>query len=163
MIMCSQIEIDSKFLESQQIMDYSLLLGVHYRAPQHLQPLISRSRSTNADGLGVVAEEGLSQYCYQPFSYHVSRKELDSECKRAFKTKLHVWWYNLRKPGVMSPKCTWILFWPLFEVLTSLASLYSWHLSYSIIYMLNESHAPIKSYVQHAKYIVSAVEPPVYP
>lgn len=53
----NQIEIDSKFLESQHIMDYSLLLGVHYRAPQHLRPLISRSQSMNADGLGVVAEE----------------------------------------------------------------------------------------------------------
>lgn len=46
-----QIEIDSKFLESQQIMDYSLLLGVHYRAPQHL-----RSRMSS-NGLRIVAEE----------------------------------------------------------------------------------------------------------
>lgn len=53
----NQIETDSKFLESQHIMDYSLLLGVHYRAPQHLRPLISRSQSMNADVLGVVAEE----------------------------------------------------------------------------------------------------------
>lgn len=52
-----QIEIDSKFLESQNIMDYSLLLGVHYRAPQHLRPFTSRTSSLNADGLGVVAEE----------------------------------------------------------------------------------------------------------
>ncbi|XP_024516069.1 phosphatidylinositol 4-phosphate 5-kinase 9 [Selaginella moellendorffii] len=29
-----QIEQDCKFLESQRIMDYSLLLGVHFRAPQ---------------------------------------------------------------------------------------------------------------------------------
>ncbi|KAJ4778437.1 Phosphatidylinositol-4-phosphate 5-kinase family protein [Rhynchospora pubera] len=43
-----QIEIDSKFLEAQRIMDYSLLLGVHYRAPQHL-----RSRR----GLAVLSEE----------------------------------------------------------------------------------------------------------
>ncbi|CAO2824140.1 unnamed protein product [Amaranthus hypochondriacus] len=53
----NQIEIDSKFLESQHIMDYSLLLGVHYRAPQHLRPLISRTKSMNSDVLGVVAEE----------------------------------------------------------------------------------------------------------
>ena len=39
-------------------MDYSLLLGVHYRAPQHLRPLISRTKSMNSDVLGVVAEEG---------------------------------------------------------------------------------------------------------
>ncbi|KAL7133496.1 hypothetical protein ABFS83_12G144600 [Erythranthe nasuta] len=41
-----QIEIDSKFLESEQIMDYSLLLGIHYRAPQNLRY-----------GLGIVAED----------------------------------------------------------------------------------------------------------
>ncbi|KAL7170274.1 hypothetical protein ACSBR2_035194 [Camellia fascicularis] len=52
-----QIEIDSKFLETQHIMDYSLLLGVHYRAPQHLRSLMSYNRSLRADGLGIVAEE----------------------------------------------------------------------------------------------------------
>ncbi|XP_059667558.1 phosphatidylinositol 4-phosphate 5-kinase 9 [Cornus florida] len=52
-----QIEIDSKFLEAQNIMDYSLLLGVHYRAPKHLRPLISYGGSFRADGLGIVAEE----------------------------------------------------------------------------------------------------------
>ena len=31
---CRQIECDCKFLESQHIMDYSFLLGVHFRAPQ---------------------------------------------------------------------------------------------------------------------------------
>lgn len=39
-------------------MDYSLLLGVHYRAPQHLQSLMSYNRSITAEGLGVLAEEG---------------------------------------------------------------------------------------------------------
>ncbi|KAK7245061.1 hypothetical protein RIF29_39892 [Crotalaria pallida] len=53
----NQIEIDSKFLEAQRIMDYSLLLGVHYRAPQHLRPLMSYNRSTNGDGLAILAEE----------------------------------------------------------------------------------------------------------
>ncbi|PSS32869.1 Phosphatidylinositol 4-phosphate 5-kinase [Actinidia chinensis var. chinensis] len=52
-----QIEIDSKFLEAQHIMDYSLLLGVHYRAPQYLQTLMSYNQSITADGLGIVAEE----------------------------------------------------------------------------------------------------------
>ncbi|KAF6171556.1 hypothetical protein GIB67_018080 [Kingdonia uniflora] len=52
----NQIEIDSKFLESQCIMDYSLLLGVHYRAPHHLKSL-SLQQSTSAEGLGVLAEE----------------------------------------------------------------------------------------------------------
>ncbi|KAL6133464.1 hypothetical protein ACLB2K_065699 [Fragaria x ananassa] len=53
----NQIETDSKFLEAQHIMDYSLLLGVHYRAPQHLRSLMSYNTSTRADGLGMVAEE----------------------------------------------------------------------------------------------------------
>ncbi|KAM7531703.1 hypothetical protein LguiB_035113 [Lonicera macranthoides] len=52
-----QIEIDSKFLEAQNIMDYSLLLGVHYRAPQQLRSLMSYGRRITADGLGIVAEE----------------------------------------------------------------------------------------------------------
>lgn len=52
-----QIEIDSKFLEAQHIMDYSLLLGVHYRAPQRLRSLMSYSRSIRAEGLGVLAED----------------------------------------------------------------------------------------------------------
>ncbi|OAY42751.1 phosphatidylinositol 4-phosphate 5-kinase 9 [Manihot esculenta] len=52
-----QIEIDSKFLEVQHIMDYSLLLGVHYRAPQHLRSLMSYNRSMRAEGLGVLAED----------------------------------------------------------------------------------------------------------
>lgn len=58
--MCRQIEIDSKFLESQRIMDYSLLLGVHYRAPRHLRSLMSYSQQITADGLEIVAEEGTS-------------------------------------------------------------------------------------------------------
>lgn len=39
-------------------MDYSLLLGVHYRAPQHLRPNISYNRGMTTDGLGILAEEG---------------------------------------------------------------------------------------------------------
>ncbi|XP_041023943.1 phosphatidylinositol 4-phosphate 5-kinase 9 isoform X1 [Juglans microcarpa x Juglans regia] len=52
-----QIEIDSKFLEAQHIMDYSLLLGVHYRAPQHLRSLMFKQNITAADGLAMLAEE----------------------------------------------------------------------------------------------------------
>ncbi|PWA67410.1 phosphatidylinositol-4-phosphate 5-kinase, core [Artemisia annua] len=52
-----QIQIDSNFLEAQNIMDYSLLLGVHYRAPQHLKSLMSNNQSLTRDGLGIVAEE----------------------------------------------------------------------------------------------------------
>lgn len=35
-----QIYLDCKFLESQQIIDYSLLLGLNFRAPEHLKPLL---------------------------------------------------------------------------------------------------------------------------
>lgn len=35
-----QIYVDCKFLESQQIIDYSLLLGLHFRAPQNLKALV---------------------------------------------------------------------------------------------------------------------------
>lgn len=59
---CRQIEVDSKFLETQHIMDYSLLLGVHYRAPPHLRSLLTYNRT---DGLGSVAEEGRNyEYFY---------------------------------------------------------------------------------------------------
>lgn len=57
-LLCRQIETDSKFLEAQHIMDYSLLLGVHYRAPQHLRSLVSYNQSISADGLAMLAEEG---------------------------------------------------------------------------------------------------------
>ncbi|VVA97055.1 unnamed protein product [Arabis nemorensis] len=52
-----QLEIDSKFLEDQNIMDYSLLLGVHHRAPEHLRSQLIRSRSTTAEALESVAED----------------------------------------------------------------------------------------------------------
>ncbi|KAK9077092.1 hypothetical protein SSX86_005428 [Deinandra increscens subsp. villosa] len=32
-----QIYLDCKFLESQKVIDYSLLLGLHFRAPEHLK------------------------------------------------------------------------------------------------------------------------------
>ncbi|KAI4349085.1 hypothetical protein L6164_009724 [Bauhinia variegata] len=52
-----QIEIDSKFLEAQHIMDYSLLLGVHYRAPRHLRSLTSHNQCSGTDGLAMLAED----------------------------------------------------------------------------------------------------------
>ncbi|XP_065025036.1 phosphatidylinositol 4-phosphate 5-kinase 9-like [Musa acuminata AAA Group] len=52
-----QIEIDSKFLETQRIMDYSLLLGVHYRAPRHLQSYVSFHQNATSDGLTARPEE----------------------------------------------------------------------------------------------------------
>ncbi|GJS34501.1 phosphatidylinositol 4-phosphate 5-kinase 8-like protein isoform X1 [Tanacetum coccineum] len=35
-----QIYLDCAYLESQQIIDYSLLLGLHFRAPEHLKTLL---------------------------------------------------------------------------------------------------------------------------
>nr|GMD92887.1 phosphatidylinositol 4-phosphate 5-kinase 8 [Ipomoea batatas] len=35
-----QLSLDSQFLESQHIIDYSLLLGLHFRAPEHLTALL---------------------------------------------------------------------------------------------------------------------------
>ena len=35
-----QLSLDSAFLESQHIIDYSLLLGLHFRAPEHLRSLL---------------------------------------------------------------------------------------------------------------------------
>uniref|UniRef100_A0A1D1XZ40 1-phosphatidylinositol-4-phosphate 5-kinase n=1 Tax=Anthurium amnicola TaxID=1678845 RepID=A0A1D1XZ40_9ARAE len=52
-----QIETDSRFLETQRIMDYSLLLGVHYRAPQRLQSQVDYRRSKAADGLTILSED----------------------------------------------------------------------------------------------------------
>ncbi|CAA7398996.1 unnamed protein product [Spirodela intermedia] len=56
-VLLRQIEIDSQFLEMQHIMDYSLLLGVHYRAPQHLRSHGNHLQSAASDGLAIVSEE----------------------------------------------------------------------------------------------------------
>lgn len=39
-LFCRQIHLDCKFLESQLVIDYSLLLGLHFRAPEHLKALL---------------------------------------------------------------------------------------------------------------------------
>ncbi|KAK4491245.1 hypothetical protein RD792_001979 [Penstemon davidsonii] len=51
-----QLSVDSEFLESQRIIDYSLLLGLHFRAPEHLKSLLEPSDSlpkpdTSDDGV----------------------------------------------------------------------------------------------------------------
>ncbi|KAK6143751.1 hypothetical protein DH2020_024099 [Rehmannia glutinosa] len=40
-----QLSLDSAFLESQQIIDYSLLLGLHFSAPEHLKSLLEHPDS----------------------------------------------------------------------------------------------------------------------
>ncbi|KAF7018621.1 hypothetical protein CFC21_031892 [Triticum aestivum] len=51
-----QIEIDSEFLRNHSIMDYSLLLGFHYRARQNLQIGSSCPESILPDKLTVLSE-----------------------------------------------------------------------------------------------------------
>ena len=41
---CRQISLDCMFLESQHIIDYSLLLGLHFRAPENLKALVEPPR-----------------------------------------------------------------------------------------------------------------------
>ncbi|KAJ1260906.1 hypothetical protein BS78_10G268000 [Paspalum vaginatum] len=53
-----QIETDSKFLRNHAIMDYSLLLGVHYRAPQTPRTQESFHQTTVSERLTVLSEEG---------------------------------------------------------------------------------------------------------
>ncbi|KAK4846286.1 hypothetical protein QYF36_015431 [Acer negundo] len=59
-----QISIDCMFLESQQIIDYSLLLGIHFRAPEHLKALLeppttaSNPESSPADD-GIISQAEL--------------------------------------------------------------------------------------------------------
>ncbi|KAL2342185.1 hypothetical protein Fmac_010125 [Flemingia macrophylla] len=40
-----QISLDCKFLESQHIIDYSLLLGLHFRAPENLKAFVDHHES----------------------------------------------------------------------------------------------------------------------
>lgn len=41
---CRQISLDCMFLQSQHIIDYSLLLGLHFRAPENLKALVEPPR-----------------------------------------------------------------------------------------------------------------------
>ncbi|XP_073121538.1 phosphatidylinositol 4-phosphate 5-kinase 1 isoform X2 [Henckelia pumila] len=60
----SQLSLDSAFLESLQIIDYSLLLGLHFRAPEHLKSLMEPPDSlhnpehTNDTSVDGVISEG---------------------------------------------------------------------------------------------------------
>lgn len=59
-----QITVDCMFLESECIIDYSLLLGVHFRAPEHLKALLGapdpgHSGSGSFEGGGVSTQPEL--------------------------------------------------------------------------------------------------------
>ncbi|XP_010657695.1 phosphatidylinositol 4-phosphate 5-kinase 8 isoform X1 [Vitis vinifera] len=45
-----QISLDCMFLESQQIIDYSLLLGLHFSAPEHLKTLLELPETNHSHG-----------------------------------------------------------------------------------------------------------------
>lgn len=59
LLYCRQISIDCTFLESQQIIDYSLLLGLHFRAPEHLKAILEPP-STISSPESVLAYDGIS-------------------------------------------------------------------------------------------------------
>lgn len=54
-----QIKLDCKFLESQNIIDYSLLLGLHFRAPEHLKSLLD-SPDPSYDAKNKPAADGVT-------------------------------------------------------------------------------------------------------
>ncbi|XP_051145346.1 phosphatidylinositol 4-phosphate 5-kinase 7-like isoform X2 [Andrographis paniculata] len=53
-----QLSLDSAFLESQQIIDYSLLLGLHFRAPEHLKSFLESQDSLDKSGSTSPAADG---------------------------------------------------------------------------------------------------------
>ncbi|KAI4367440.1 hypothetical protein MLD38_023179 [Melastoma candidum] len=78
-----QVLLDCKFLESQNIIDYSLLLGLHFRAPEHLKALLDRADSTrgpesyfsaNAGSLegDLFPSEGLILVTHEPSSVNTA-------------------------------------------------------------------------------------------
>jgi len=68
-----QISLDCSFLESQHIIDYSLLLGLHFRAPEHLslhiepQDPVSNISSIPVDvGGSILPSKGLRLVAHDP-------------------------------------------------------------------------------------------------
>lgn len=48
-----QISLDCMFLESQSIIDYSMLLGIHFRAPEHLRSHLDQDTALLESGNSV--------------------------------------------------------------------------------------------------------------
>ncbi|XP_057416588.1 phosphatidylinositol 4-phosphate 5-kinase 7-like isoform X2 [Lotus japonicus] len=69
----NQLSLDCSFLESQQIIDYSLLLGLHFRAPENLKALAESPESMqHQDSLpsgDVIIPQGLLLVAHEP-SFH---------------------------------------------------------------------------------------------
>ncbi|XP_028800956.1 phosphatidylinositol 4-phosphate 5-kinase 7 isoform X2 [Neltuma alba] len=65
-----QIKVDCGFLESQQIIDYSLLLGLHFRAPENLKALAEQPESLTSDALKqgeqLILPKGLLLVAHEP-------------------------------------------------------------------------------------------------
>ncbi|KAH9685749.1 phosphatidylinositol 4-phosphate 5-kinase 8 [Citrus sinensis] len=74
-----QISIDCEFLESQQIIDYSLLLGLHFRAPEHLKALLELpTTATNSDSACLCFRFKVQLGVNMPAQ--ANHKLLDNEC-----------------------------------------------------------------------------------
>uniref|UniRef100_A0A0D9ZC42 1-phosphatidylinositol-4-phosphate 5-kinase n=1 Tax=Oryza glumipatula TaxID=40148 RepID=A0A0D9ZC42_9ORYZ len=50
------IALDCMFLESQSIIDYSMLLGIHFRAPNHLKSITSCQNALESTGISAETE-----------------------------------------------------------------------------------------------------------
>nr|KYP63169.1 Phosphatidylinositol-4-phosphate 5-kinase 8 [Cajanus cajan] len=68
-----QISLDCKFLESQHIIDYSLLLGLHFRAPENLKAFVEhrelvqhQESSPSGDGELMIFPKGLLLVSHEP-------------------------------------------------------------------------------------------------
>uniref|UniRef100_A0A6N2KHW3 Phosphatidylinositol 4-phosphate 5-kinase n=2 Tax=Salix TaxID=40685 RepID=A0A6N2KHW3_SALVM len=75
-----QLSLDCSFLESQQIIDYSLLLGIHFRAPEQLRAILeppatmlnhatlATSDGINSQGKLLIPPKGLLLVTHEPSS-----------------------------------------------------------------------------------------------
>ncbi|KAK4784774.1 hypothetical protein SAY86_019142 [Trapa natans] len=79
----NQLSLDCMFLESQGIIDYSLLLGLHFRAPEHLKALLDTANvihdqeSSSADGVNspgqlAISPKGLLLVTHEPSSVNTA-------------------------------------------------------------------------------------------